>query len=185
MSIEVHGISHVRSQGTVDAAYRFALHWHGDQKRKYTGEPYIVHPIEVAQIVASVTEGIELIAMAFTHDLLEDTTVTDQDFMDFGLGFGILRGTKWLTDEPKEFGNRAARKAADLERLAAAPVDVKTVKLADMISNTPSIIQHDANFAKVWMNEKQALLEVLEGGDPVLFKRAGDLIMDYYLGRKT
>jgi len=184
MSIEVHGIYHERSQGTVDAAYRFALHWHGDQKRKYTGEPYIVHPIEVAQIVASVTEGVIEIATAFTHDLIEDTDVTDQHFKDFGLGFDVLRGTKWLTDEPKSFGNRAKRKAADLERLAAAPVGIKTIKLADTISNTPSIVLNDPDFAIVWMKEKQALLEALEGGDPILFKRAGDLIMDYYLGRK-
>ena len=183
MSFEEHGIKHSRSQGTVDAAYRFARDAHGDQKRKYTGEPYITHPVAVAQIVASVTEGIEPIAMALLHDVLEDTDATVEEMEAYGLGFGISRGVVALTDVQKEFGNRAARKAEDRRRLSKAPWEVKTVKLADVIHNTSSIVQYDENFAKVYMREKQLLLEVLEGGDSTLFKRAGDLVMDYYLGR--
>lgn len=183
MSFEEHKISHVRSQGTIDAAYRFAKHWHGKQLRKYTGEPYIVHPVAVAQIVASRTQGVEMIAAAFLHDVLEDTDATVADLEEFGLGFGIARLVVELTDVSEGQGNRAERKAIDRERLREASDWAKTIKLADLIHNSESIIEHDENFAKVFMREKADLLEVLEGGDPVLFKRAGDIIMDYYLGR--
>jgi (p)ppGpp synthase/HD superfamily hydrolase len=185
MSIQEHGISHGRSQGVVDAAYRFAKHWHGDQKRKYTGEPYITHPVAVAQIVASRTQGIELIAAALLHDVLEDTAATKQDFEDYGLRGGIYRLVVELTDvyTSPEQGNRAERKRKERDRLANVSDWAKTVKLADLIHNTESIVLHDENFAKVYMREKQELLEVLQGGDPVLMERANQLVADYYLQR--
>ena len=184
MSFAEHGIKHERSQGVVDAAYRFAKHWHGDQKRKYTGEPYINHPVAVAQIVASRTQGIAMIAAALLHDVLEDTDATVKDLEDFGLGFDIARLVVELTDVSKpEDGNRAVRKEMDRQHTAEASDWAKTVKLADLIDNTESIMEHDEDFAKVYMREKQALLEVLQGGDEVLMERANRIVTDYYLER--
>jgi len=48
----MHGIKHSRSQALIDHAYAFAKSAHEGQVRKYTGEPYINHPVEVAKIVA-------------------------------------------------------------------------------------------------------------------------------------
>lgn len=76
-------------------------------------------------------------------------------------------------------GNRAARKAIDRDHTAKASPEAKTIKLADMISNTASIMKHDlVGFARVYIPEKVKLLEVLREGDPVLWKVAHMQVMD-------
>lgn len=80
-------------------AHAFATDAHGDidQRRKYTGEPYIVHPIAVAELVRSVPHTPEMIAAALLHDVVEDTPVTIEGIeTEFGARVAELVG--WLTD---------------------------------------------------------------------------------------
>lgn len=153
--------------------YAMAAHAAVGQKRKYTGEPYIVHPAEVAKIVASVPGSTpEMVAAAWLHDVVEDTGCT---FTDIHMAFGIdIAGlVSWLTDVSKpEDGNRAHRKAMDREHTAQAPAEVHTIKLADLISNSKSIMEHDPAFAKTYLEEKRLLLAVMTKGDPVLHAEA-------------
>jgi hypothetical protein len=72
---------------------------------------------------------------------------------------------------PKD-GNRAVRKAIDREHTARAPAGAQTVKLADLIANTRSIVKHDVAFARTYLAEKRLLLEVLTRGDAVLMAEA-------------
>jgi len=67
--------------------------------------------------------------------------------------------------------------------LSTASPEAQTVKLADLISNTRSIVEHDPVFAKVYMREKLLLLDVLHRGNKLLFDRAMKLVEDYYEGR--
>jgi (p)ppGpp synthase/HD superfamily hydrolase len=158
----------------VERARIFATAAHAavGQKRKYTGEDYIVHPYEVAGIVRLAGGTDVQIAAAYLHDVVEDTEVTiEQIAAMFGTEIAELVG--WLTDVSKPAdGNRAVRKAIDREHTAKAPAAVKTVKLADLISNTSSIIKHDLNFAETYLEEKLALLEVLTDGDTNLWQQA-------------
>lgn len=159
----------------VEHARMFAhgAHFAVGQLRKYTNEPYIVHPFEVASIVATVPGATEeMIAAAWLHDVVEDTGVTlDQIHLVFGADVAKL--VFWLTDASKpEDGNRAARKAIDRAHIAAAPAEAQTVKLADLISNTKSIMAHDPEFAKVYLEEKRLLLEVMTKGHPALMAEA-------------
>ena len=149
--------------------YAMAAHAAVGQKRKYTGEPYIVHPAEVARIVASVPGSTpDMVAAAWLHDVVEDTGCTFTDIhMAFGIDIATLVG--WLTDVSRpDHGNRAARKAVDRAHSAAAPAEAQTVKLADLISNTRSIMAHDEKFAKTYLEEKRLLLEVMTKGDATL-----------------
>lgn len=159
---------------TVERARVFATAAHAavGQVRKYTFEPYIVHPTEVASIVATVPHTDEMLAAAYLHDTVEDTGVTIADIRaEFGEEVAELVG--WLTDVSKpEQGNRAVRKAIDREHTAMAPAGAQTVKLADLIANTRSIVKHDAAFAKTYLAEKRLLLEVLTRGDAVLMAEA-------------
>lgn len=147
-----------------------AAHAAAAQLRKYTNEPYIVHPTEVAGIIANL-EGAttEMVAAAWLHDVVEDTGVTIEIIRaEFGEKVAELVG--WLTDVSRpEQGNRATRKAIDRAHTAMAPADAQTVKLADLMSNCRSIVEHDATFAKVYFEEKRLLMEVLTKGDRELW----------------
>jgi (p)ppGpp synthase/HD superfamily hydrolase len=138
------------------------------QLRKYTNEPYIVHPAEVASIVRSVPHTEAMVAAAWLHDVVEDTGVTLETVRaEFGDEVSTLVG--WLTDVSRpDHGNRAARKAVDRAHSAAAPAEAQTVKLADLISNTRSILEHDEKFARTYLEEKRLLLEVMNKGDATL-----------------
>jgi guanosine-3',5'-bis(diphosphate) 3'-pyrophosphohydrolase len=149
-----------------------AAHAAVGQLRKYTHEPYIVHPAEVAKIVRSVPHTDEMLAAAWLHDTVEDTGVSIELIRaEFGSEVSDLVG--WLTDVSRpDHGNRAARKAIDRAHTAAAPSEAQTVKLADLISNTRSIVAHDAKFAETYLAEKRLLLEVMHRGDATLMQIA-------------
>lgn len=138
------------------------------QLRKYTFEPYIVHPAEVAKIVEGVGGSEAMIAAAWLHDTVEDTEVSIELIrVEFGSEVSDLVG--WLTDVSRpDHGNRAVRKAIDRAHTAAAPAEAQTVKLADLISNTRSIVAYDPKFAETYLAEKRMLLEVMTKGDPKL-----------------
>jgi len=164
-----------------EKALAFATEAHGDQKRKYTGEPYINHPIAVAEIVKTVPEHNEhMIAAALLHDTVEDTDVTQYDIVrEFGDIVGIF--VAGLTDVSRpEDGNRARRKALDREHSARGLPPVQTIKLADLIDNSRSITEYDPDFAVVYMKEKKLLLEVMTKGDIGLYERAWSIVNDYY-----
>jgi hypothetical protein len=212
-------------------AYVFAMSAHASvgQKRKYSDEPYIVHPAACVGILQSLPEssGITLaqqIAMV-CHDTVEDTRkfvdengnvvpkpaeaikagrkiilvpgITFDLFEDMvamepthpigyrhpsnvALAVDARRILEGLTDVSMPWdGKRDERKALDLAHTAEQAPDVKTCKLADLIDNAPSIIEHDPGFARKWMREKEALLDVLKDGDPILYDIAMDIMRDY------
>ena len=143
----------------------FARTAHAGQVRKYTGNPYTDHLAEVAGIVATVDGSPESIAVAWLHDCREDQGVTGAEIED-RFGMRVAVGVSLLSDF--ETGNRAERKAASCARLAAAPDWVQTIKCADLISNTSSIVLHDPKFAVTYLAEKRALLDAMTKADPRL-----------------
>jgi (p)ppGpp synthase/HD superfamily hydrolase len=156
----------------IERAAAFAKERHADQKRKWTGAPYWHHCQAVAQLVASVVHTEEMVAAAWLHDVVEDTPTTSDEILErFGDTVGMLVLNLTDASRPQD-GNRKARKAIDRERLAHAPVAAKTIKLADLIDNASSIVEHDKDFARVYLAEKEALLEVLGDGDPTLLALA-------------
>ena len=149
-----------------------AAHYAAGNVRKYTGEPYINHPEAVVDIVSNVTHTPEMIAAAWLHDTVEDTGVS-LDLIKFEFGDKVAELVYWLTDKSThEDGNRADRKAIDRLHIAKASPEAKTIKLADLLDNTASIIEHDPDFAEVYMAEKAELLKVLTEGDKTLWDRA-------------
>lgn len=152
----------------------FAREAHKLQKRKYTGNPYADHLAEVAGIVAATGNYAPyVIATAWLHDCIEDCGVTETQL---GIKFGadVAVGVSFLSD--LEIGNRAERKRLSRERLAKAPAWVQTIKVADLISNTSSIVHHDPEFAKVYLEEKHLLLCALTNADKRLIELARNQI---------
>ena len=133
--------------------------------RKYTGNPYADHLAEVAGIVAAVGGDASSIATAWLHDSREDQGVAGYE-IELRFGMRVAVGVALLSDF--EQGNRVERKAASRLRLSTAPAWVQTIKVADLISNTSSIVKHDPKFAVMYLEEKRLLLDVLTLADPRL-----------------
>lgn len=166
-------------------AMMFAREVHKNQRRKYTNNPYFDHLAEVVGIAMSVglrwatssEVGPEIfMAACWLHDSIEDQDVSAQELTD-QFGLEVAKGVLLLSDLEK--GNRAERKAASRARLADTPGWVQTIKCADLISNTSSIVQHDPNFAVVYLEEKRLLLEVLTKADPRLLQMARQIAEGY------
>lgn len=159
----------------IASAIDFATKAHGDQKRKYINTPYIEHPIAVATLVSSVTSNEHILSAAILHDVVEDTPVTLQD-IESKFGIIISRIVEGLTDvytsENHPNIKRLERKKLECYRIWKTSDTVKTIKLADLIDNTSSIVEHDPNFAKVYLREKEELLKVLSEGDSTLLQLA-------------
>jgi hypothetical protein len=159
-------------------AQDFATYHHKmvQQVRKYTGDPYIVHPAAVVEIVRGTHYTEDMVAAAWMHDTVEDTQATIAEITE-AFWPRVASLVEMLTDVSRpEDGNRAARKAIDRTHLSHASPDAKTIKLADLIDNTRSIVAHDPAFACVYLAEKAALLEVLREGDPRLYRCAQNLL---------
>jgi len=160
-----------RTSPLIERARVFATTAHEavGQKRKYTDEPYIIHPTQVARIVQSVPgHTAQMVASAYLHDVIEDTKVTEDElFVEFGEEVTNL--VVWLTKITKpEDGNRAHRMNLERVRLGKAPAEAQTVKVADLIANAGSIMEFDPSFAKVYLKEKKELLDVLTKADATL-----------------
>lgn len=163
-------------------ATAFAICYHHGQKRKYTGEDYIVHPTEVSQkmhdylikkydkvpyeafsrmIIATI------MSVAFLHDTVEDTEATLEDIeKEFGKQVKDL--VYWLTNVSKpEDGNRKIRKQKDLEHILSAPITAICIKIADVICNCKGMVEldrkySDGEFCKRYIKEKLQFLHELE-----------------------
>lgn len=170
-----------------------AIDWAGkahadvNHLRKHSGEPYIVHPIEVMEILAAYvpTATEDMMIACLCHDVVEDTKNTLEEIRAL-YGDEVARMVNGLTDVSIHHKHlkRAERKEMDVQHIASQANDVKTIKCCDLISNTGSIIEHDPDFARVYMREKKRLLEAaLIGADPVVYGLAQKIVDEYYARR--
>ena len=130
----------------LDRAIMFAVQAHHNSERRGKGFPYIVHPMEAVEIVATITPDQELLAAAALHVTIEDTDVTvEQLRAEFGDRIANLvhaesdqiNGELFNGENEEETWH--ARKQAAIDRLAAAPHDAKIVALGDKLSNMRAI----------------------------------------------
>ena len=80
-------------------AYDYAKELHGDQLRK-SGEPYLIHPINVAYILTELELDDESVCAALLHDVVEDTEYTVEDLANL---FGITLGAGTTPEIPEGF----------------------------------------------------------------------------------
>ena len=117
-------------------AYALAAEAHREQRRK-TGEPYIIHPIAVARIVAEELElGANPVIAAFLHDVVEDTDYTIEDIRErFGDDVAFLVGV--VTKQKKDKYEKSKQVDNYRQILASVQYDVRAIliKLADRLHN--------------------------------------------------
>lgn len=163
-------------------AFCVGAHTAVGQVRKYTFEDYHWHPfgvLEILELAADVDD--EMRCAALLHDVEEDTKTKNRHIAWF-FGVSVAALVSDLTDVSKpEDGNRETRKAIDRAHTALAQPRAKSVKLADLIHNARNILEHDPKFAKTFMVEKRALLEVLKEGDPTLYAMAKAIVDNYFM----
>ena len=122
----------------LDRAIVFAVNAHQGTERRGKGFPYIVHPMEAVEIVATMTTDQELLAAAVLHDTVEDTNVTLDDIRrEFGERVAKLveEESDVFIDGVSEADSWHERKQAAIDRLAQASRDAKMVALGDKLSN--------------------------------------------------
>lgn len=147
-------------------------HARSGDTRKFTGDAYIAHPAAVAELVRSADHTPEMLAAAWLHDLVEHDCATPEE-IETQFGPDVRRLVQMLTPISKESdGSRAQRKQIDRNYLSHASPDAMTIKLADMIDNVSSVVERDPKFARVYLPEKLADLQVLVEGDARLFEMA-------------
>jgi GTP pyrophosphokinase len=127
----------------VHDAFEFAAAFHAAQRRP-AGEPYAEHLFEVLEILvcsAGVSDP-EVLTAAVLHDVVEDTPCTLEE-VAARFGERVAGLVDRLTKpEPPPGGDGAATRHAYLERIAAGPEDVRTIKLADRYSNVWKLDTH-------------------------------------------
>jgi (p)ppGpp synthase/HD superfamily hydrolase len=161
----------------IQEALMLAIKAHDGQRRKYTGEPYSMHPIGVSKIVETVEHTPEMVAAALLHDVVEDTPVTFREIKD-KFGSTVAEYVHYCTNvSEKEDGNRAFRKKMDADHFALGPAESQTIKVADLIHNSLTIIPNDQKFFhKAYKYEKQYMMDVLTKADPILKGQAQTML---------
>ena len=126
----------------LDRAIIFAVKAHHNTERRGKGFPYIVHPMEAVEIVASITPDEELLAAAALHDTIKDTDVTVEDIRrEFGDRIADLvhAESDQFTEGVSEEDSWHDRKQAAIDRLRLASHDAKIVAMGDKLSNMRAI----------------------------------------------
>ena len=146
----------------LDRAIVFAVRAHAGTERRGKGFPYIVHPMEAVEIVATMTSDQELLAAAVLHDTVEDTDTTiEQIQAEFGDRVASFVAAE--SDEPHQsrdgIENWHARKQAAIDRLARTSHDAKIVALGDKLSNMRAI-------ARDYAQQGDALWNLFHTNDP-------------------
>ena len=114
-------------------AYNYAYSYHGDQCRK-SGEPYIIHPLNVAYILADIGLDDSTICAALLHDVVEDTEVTQED----------------ITREFVQFCNQQVITLDDVINGNYTDRDIQALNTAERYATTMGLSQvDDANLEKV------------------------------------
>lgn len=146
----------------LDRAIVFAVRAHAGTERRGKGFPYIVHPMEAVEIVATMTNDQELLAAAVLHDTVEDTDTTiEQIRAEFGDRVASFVAAE--SDEPHQsrdsIENWRKRKQAAMDRLASASRDAKMVALGDKLSNMRAI-------ARDYAEQGDRLWDLFHAKDP-------------------
>ena len=121
----------------IDRAIEFATKAHAGQFRKGTKRPYIVHPIEVGDIVSTMTTDEEVISAAILHDTIEDCSGVSQRILPQTFSERVAS----MVAQESEDKSRTwmERKTATIEHLRTAPREVQMIGLADKLSNMRDI----------------------------------------------
>jgi len=166
----------------LDMVRSLAIRLHGDQKRKYSGDPYYTHLFRVSDTVKEIGGDESMIMAALLHDVLEDTPTNEieliselESIVDPQMARDIVNLVIELTDvyTKENFPdlNRRARKEMEAKRLGEVSPRAQTIKYADLLDNGEDIMKNDPNFGRVYLREKERILNYMRNGDKYLYNK--------------
>lgn len=132
----------------INEAIEFATRAHEGQFRKGTRRPYIVHPVEVADIVTTMTQEEEVICAAVLHDTIEDCEGVTAEVLREKFGERVAS----LVQHESEDKSRTweERKSKTIQNLRSAPREVQMIALADKLSNMRDIDRDYPKFGEAF-----------------------------------
>lgn len=167
-------------ESIIEAVKTFTDNAHGEQKRRYSEERYIVHPVRVMELCRKHTDDVTTLAAALMHDVLEDTPVTEEEMLSFlntimaeteaqrTLSLVIDLTDVYIKADYPEM-NRKKRKVMEADRLSKIAPDAQTIKYADIIDNAWDFAVNDKDFAVVFAGECLRVLQKMDKGNPALY----------------
>lgn len=126
-----------KDTGMIEKAIAFATKAHEGQVRKGTSRPYIVHPLEVGDIVSQMTADEEIIAAAILHDTIEDCDGITEKVLKQEFGARVASMVAHESEDKTKSWRE--RKSATIEYLKHAPRELQYIGLADKLSNIRDI----------------------------------------------
>ena len=171
----------------IEKVKAFAGQAHDGQQRKYTPDPYIVHPVRVMEMCRQFQPELPVLSAALLHDVLEDTEVDQEhlkQFLHTIMEESDVNRTVELVVELTDIyikerypkWNRKKRKLKEADRIEKTSAESQTVKYADIIDNCQEIVDHDPEFANRFLKECRDLLKRMPKGHPVLYQKATDTV---------
>ncbi len=143
----------------LNKAIIFATNAHKGQFRKGTQIPFILHPLEAASIVATMTTDEEVLAAAVLHDVVEDTDITiEQMKQNFGerVAFLVACESENKRENQSAESTWKIRKQETLDHLKTASLEVKAITLGDKLSNIRAIHRDYNNMGELlWLRFNQ------------------------------
>jgi len=167
-----------------------AILLHGNQKRKYTGEPYVTHTFRVSDMVKEYGGDEAMVYAAVLHDVLEDTPTTESELLEKimsivepNIAMDVIRLVKELTDvfttENYPKINRKGRKEMEAIRMGRISPRAQTIKYADLLDNSEDIMRNDPKFGKLYIKEKEVILKHMNKGNKNLYEKCLKIINKY------
>ncbi|MEI8270094.1 MAG: HD domain-containing protein [bacterium] len=173
---------------------QFAIEAHKGQVRKYSGLPYVSHPVDVRNLLVSYlaikgengslvldSKYSDIESASYLHDVLEDCpNITEKDIENIS-NKNVLKIVKELTNPSKGIkAPRAERKKMDRDHLSVVSWEAKLIKLCDRICNLRDFKREckDEKFLNLYADESRLLLECLKGTHSVLESILSSLIKE-------
>ena len=165
----------------------FAKQAHGSQQRKFEPGPYYIHLIRVKDLCLQYSSDESIAAGALLHDVLEDTSTTRQQLLDFLEPIAgaqkakqvlqlVVELTDIYTKDNYPHFNRRKRKSMEAERLSKTSAEAQTIKYADIIDNSLTIANAEGDFASLYLAEALTLLKAMQKGNPDLRSKAMETV---------
>lgn len=160
----------------IEEVDKFAEECHRGQFRKYTNEPYIVHPRRVLSLykrleskrVSGISGSNRSICLL--HDVIEDCDVTHSQLVN-NFGYTVANGVMALTNRytKKDFPdlNRGERSVLEAVRLSGINPGLQEIKVLDMIDNLTDFAQNDPSYFPKYLEEKKFCVQLMSIGDDV------------------